>query len=171
LLLNMFAGIPVVMWIDVHNWSIWATMALIAAFHWYIARSAARRRKETIASSDRPPSREAEMKRRIRGTLFAFAAALVLGACASTVPATHSATWYSDHLAGYVHLVNNNGREFFCHEAKYSPYGPYDACYTRAQMNERLLGLRSLGAGASTAGAPQTQPSASIYTSFSASGH
>jgi hypothetical protein len=110
------------------------------------------------------------MKRQIRGTLFALAAALVLGACASTVPATHSASQYRDYLAGYVHLVNN-GRELFCHEAKYSPYGPYDTCYTRAQMQERLLVLGSLAAGASTAGAPQLVPSASIYTSFNASGH
>ena len=110
------------------------------------------------------------MKRQIRGSLFALAVAFVLGACASTAPATHSASRYRDYLAGYVHLTNN-GRELFCHETKYSPYGPYDACYTRAQMKDRLLVLRSLEAGLSTAGDPQIVPSASIYTSFNASGN
>lgn len=110
------------------------------------------------------------MKRQITGTFVAVVAALVLGACASTVPATHSASRYRDYLAGYVHLTNK-GRELFCHEARYSPDGPYDACYTRAQMRDRLLVLRSLESGLSTAGNPQIVPSDSIYTSFNASGH
>jgi hypothetical protein len=67
--------------------------------------------------------------------VFAFATALTLGACASTSPATHSASLYN--LDGYVHLVND-GRELFCHESKHGNY--YDACYTRSQLKERLLG-------------------------------
>jgi hypothetical protein len=52
LLLNMFAGIPLESWIDDHRWSIWAATALVAASHWYIARSVAKRHKETKPSSD-----------------------------------------------------------------------------------------------------------------------
>ena len=106
------------------------------------------------------------MKRQVSGALFALAVASVLGACASTVPAKQlSSRQLSDFLSGYVRVASN-GQELFCSQVHFR----LDACYTRAQMQERLLAsLRP--DGASTAGPPQIVPSASIYTSFNASGH
>ena len=106
------------------------------------------------------------MKRQISGAIFALAAVLVLGACVSTLPAKQvSNRELSEFLSGYVRVVSND-QELFCSRVHFR----LDACYTRAQMHERLLAsLRP--DGVSTAGPPQIQPSASIYTSFNASGH
>lgn len=109
------------------------------------------------------------MKRQIRGTLFASAAALVLGACASPPPARQiSSRELSDFLSGYVRVASN-GQDFFCRPVHFR----LGTCYTRAQMKDRLLALALAGDGGAlwTASGGGGGSFASIYTSYNASGH
>lgn len=102
----------------------------------------------------------------MRLPLFALAAALVLGACASTVPATQiSSRELSDLRSTYVRVVSN-GQEFFCSRVNNFKL---DHCYTRDQMKDLLLYTR-LAAGESTAGPPDIIPNMSPYTFYTASG-
>ena len=83
------------------------------------------------------------MRRQITGLGFTLAAGLVLGACASPPPARQiSDREISDFLSGYVRVVSkSNGQELFCSPVHFR----LGTCYTRAQMQERLLA--SLRAG------------------------
>ena len=72
------------------------------------------------------------MRRRIAELFVGFSAASALAACASTTP---TSARFDQYLVGYVHLVNDDGRELFCHETK---PGHYDICYTRAELTGRL---------------------------------
>lgn len=101
----------------------------------------------------------------MRLPLFVFAAALVLCACASTVPATHIVR---DELNGFVR-VTSNGQELFCDKERRGLTLGY-VCYTRDQIKQLLL-ARRLAAGASTAGQPIINPNMSPYTFYTASGH
>lgn len=109
------------------------------------------------------------MKRQIRGTLFALAAALVLGACASTVPATHTA---KIDLTGFVRVAHN-GQELFCDKEKYGFQSLALVCYTRDQMRVRARPARALvgDGGALYMASGGGGGFASIYTSYNASGH
>ena len=101
----------------------------------------------------------------MRRPLFALAPALVLGACASTVPATHI---MRDELSGFVRVTTND-QELFCDKEKRGLTLGY-VCYTRDQINDRLL-ARHLTAGASTAAPPNIIPNMSPYAFYTASGH
>lgn len=108
------------------------------------------------------------MKQQIRETLVALAAALVLGACASTVPATHTA---KVDLTGFVRVAHN-GQELFCDKEKYGFQALAWVCYTRDQMKVRAQPARDTGAWLGAFGSPGAAGNfASIYTSYNASGH
>ena len=112
------------------------------------------------------------MKLQISGILFALAAALVLGACASKVPAKQiSSRELSDVLSNYVRVVSN-GQEFFCNKEQDGHF-LRDVCYTRSQMKERLLGgVRGISVTAAVLATPSgwSGPTSSGYTSFTGSG-
>jgi hypothetical protein len=82
------------------------------------------------------------MRLQVMQVLVAFGAALALGACASTAPATHVS---SVDLSGYVRVVSD-GQELFCHKESQGRF-LQDVCYTRSELKERLLTRQIAGVG------------------------
>ena len=109
--------------------------------------------------------------RRLAALLIALA---IIGCASQQTPKTATAGEQAVKLrlanAGWDE-VDKNGRTMYCSNVASTGSHIAPGCLTASELDKWLLEHWARGSGVSTAANPGVVPSASIYTSFNASGH